>query len=143
MQLRRDGAVVGSTQWNPAGEDQKVTLPFGRDDLVSVVVETPKTFQRSVGLLDNRNERQLAALYTVRNRHRDAIDVQILEATPVSQSDDIKVRSTFTPEPAKRNWERRAGVIAWEQTIPAGESARFSADYLITYPKDARITGLR
>ena len=143
MQLRRDGAVVGSTQWNPAGEDQKVTLPFGRDDLVSVVVETPKTFQRSVGLLDNRNERQLAALYTVRNRHRDAIDVQILEASPVSQSDDIKVRSTFSPEPAKRNWERRAGVIAWEQTIPAGESARFSADYLITYPKDARITGLR
>ncbi|MCT7317662.1 DUF4139 domain-containing protein [Ralstonia sp. CHL-2022] len=143
MQLRRDGAVVGSTQWNPAGEDQKVTLPFGRDDLVSVVVETPKTFQRSVGLLDNRNERQLAALYTVRNRHRDAIDVQILEATPVSQSDDIKVRSTFAPEPAKRNWERRPGVIAWEQTIPAGESARFSADYQITYPKDARITGLR
>ncbi|KJJ95731.1 hypothetical protein UB44_22015 [Burkholderiaceae bacterium 26] len=143
MQLRRDGAVVGSTQWNPAGEDQKVTLPFGRDDLVNVVVETPKTFQRSVGLLDNRNERQLAALYTVRNRHRDAIDVQILEATPVSQSDDIKVRSTFSPEPAKRNWERRPGVIAWEQTIPAGESARFSADYLITYPKDTRITGLR
>lgn len=143
MQLRRDGAVVGSTQWNPAGEDQKVTLPFGRDDLVSVVVETPKTFQRSVGLLDNRNERQLAALYTVRNRHRDAIDVQILEATPVSQSDDIKVRSTFSPEPAKRDWERRAGVIAWEQTIPAGDSARFSADYLITYPKDARVTGLR
>jgi len=143
LQLRRDGAVVGNTQWNPAGEDQKVTLPFGRDDLVTVVVETPKTFQRSVGLLDNRNERQLGALYTVRNRHRDAIDVQILEATPVSQSDDIKVRSTFSPEPAKRDWEHRPGVIAWEQTIPAGESARFSADYLITYPKDARVTGLR
>ncbi|WP_296223528.1 DUF4139 domain-containing protein [Ralstonia sp. UBA689] len=143
LQLRRDGAVVGTTQWNPAGEDQKVTLPFGRDDLVTVVVETPKTFQRSVGLLDNRNERQLGALYTVRNRHRDAIDVQILEATPVSQSDDIKVRATFAPEPAKRDWEHRPGVIAWEQTIPAGESARFSADYLITYPKDARVTGLR
>jgi len=143
MQLRRDGAVVGTTHWNPAGADQKVTLPFGRDDLVTVVVETPKTFQRSVGLLDNRNERQLAALYTVRNRHRDAIDVQILEATPVSQSDDIKVRTTFSPEPAKRDWEHRAGVIAWEQTIAAGESARFSADYLITYPKDARVSGLR
>ncbi len=143
MQLRRDGAVVGTAHWNPAGADQKVTLPFGRDDLVTVVVETPKTFQRSVGLLDNRNERQLAALYTVRNRHRDAIDVQILEATPVSQSDDIKVRTTFAPEPAKRDWEHRPGVIAWEQTIPAGESARFSADYLITYPKDARVSGLR
>lgn len=143
LQLRRDGAIVGNTQWNPAGEDQKVTLPFGRDDLVTVVVETPKTYQRSVGLLDNHNERQLGALYTVRNRHRDAIDVQILEASPVSQSDDINVRSTFSPEPVKRDWEHRAGVIAWEQTIPAGESARFSADYLITYPKDTRVTGLR
>lgn len=143
LQLRRDSAVVGTTQWNPASEDQKVTLPFGRDDLVTVEVETPKTFQRSVGLLDNRNERQLGAVYTVRNRHRDAIDAQILEATPVSQSDDIKVRSTFSPEPTQRDWERRPGVIAWEQSIPAGESARFSADYLITYPKDARITGLR
>ena len=143
LQLRRDGAVVGTTTWNPAGEDQKITLPFGRDDFVTVVVETPNTFQRSVGLLDNRNERQLGALYTVRNQHRDAITVEILEATPVSQSDDIKVRSTFSPEPAKRDWEHRLGVIAWEQTIPAGQSARFSADYLITYPKDARVTGLR
>lgn len=143
LRLRRDGAVVGTSTWNPAGEDQKITLPFGRDDLVTVVVETPKTFQRSVGLLDNRNERQLTSLYTVRNQHRDAINVEILEATPVSQSDDIKVRTTFSPEPAKRDWEHRPGVIAWEQTIPAGESARFSADYLITYPKDARITGLR
>ncbi|KHK57967.1 hypothetical protein PI87_05985 [Ralstonia sp. A12] len=143
MQLRRDGATVGTTLWNPAGEDLRLALPFGRDDLVSVTADAPKTFNRSVGLLDNRNERQYASLYTVRNRHRDPIRIEILEAMPVSQTEDIKVRAAFNPEPAQREWEQRPGIIAWQQTLKPGENARFSADYLVTYPKDARITGLR
>ncbi len=143
MQLRREGAVVGSTFWNPAGEDERLTLPFGRDDLVSVKVETPKTFQRSVGLLDNRNERQIASVYTVRNRHREPVSIEILEATPTSESEDIKVRASFSPDPAQRDWEKRPGVVAWQQTLKPGESVRLSAEYLISYPKDVRVSGLR
>jgi uncharacterized protein (TIGR02231 family) len=143
MQLRRDGATVGTTFWNPAGEDQHVTLPFGRDDLISITAEAPKTFNRNVGLLDSRNERQYTSIYTVRNRHRDPICIEILEAMPVTRAEDIKVRATFSPEPAARDWEHREGVVAWQQTLKPGENARFSADYVVTYPKDARITGLR
>jgi uncharacterized protein (TIGR02231 family) len=143
MQLRRGGATVGTTTWTPAGEDQRLTLPFGRDDLVSISAESPKTFQRTVGLLDNRNERQYASTYTVRNRHRDPIGIEILEATPVSQAEGIKVTARFSPEPASRDWEHREGVIAWQQMLKPGESARFSADYVITFPKDARVSGLR
>ncbi|MBB6592607.1 DUF4139 domain-containing protein [Ralstonia solanacearum] len=143
MQLRREGTVVGSTLWNPAGEDERLTLPFGRDDLVSVKVETSKTFQRSVGLLDNRNERQITSVYTVRNRHREPVSIEVLEATPTSESEDIKIRATFSPEPTQRDWEKLAGVVAWQRTLKPGESARLSAEYLISYPKDARVSGLR
>lgn len=143
MQLRRDGATVGTSFWNPAGGDQQITLAFGRDDLVSISADAPKTFQRSVGLLANRSERQYASTYTVRNRHRDPISIELLEAMPVSQAEDIKVNVTFSPEPAQREWENRAGIVAWQQTLKAGESARFSAEYVITFPKDARVAGLR
>jgi hypothetical protein len=34
-------------------------------------------------------------------------------------------------------------VVAGQQTLKPGANARFSADYVVTYPKDARITGLR
>ncbi|OAI77755.1 hypothetical protein RSP799_17395 [Ralstonia solanacearum] len=142
MQLRRDGAVVGATQWNPSEED-RLTLPFGQDELVSVTTEPAKTLQRSAGLLDSRKAQQIAAAYTVRNRHREPIAVEILEATPVSESDDIKVQSAFVPEPTQHAWQRKPGVIAWEQTLQPNESARFTADYVITYPKDAAIRGLR
>ncbi|CAG2156541.1 DUF4139 domain-containing protein [Cupriavidus numazuensis] len=143
MQLRRDGATVGTSSWNPASGDQRIALSFGKDDLVSVSAESPRTFQRSVGLLDNRSERQYGSTYTVRSRHRNPIDIEILEAMPVSQAEDIKVTARFSPEPASRDWEHREGVIAWQQTLKPGESARFSADYLITFPKDARVSGLR
>ncbi|MHA6820867.1 DUF4139 domain-containing protein [Ralstonia pseudosolanacearum] len=143
MQLRREGTVVGSTFWNPAGEDERLTLPFGRDDLVSVKVETPKSFQRSVGLLDQRNESQIASVYTVRNRHREPVGIEVLEATPTSESEDIKIRATFSPDPTQRDWEKRTGVVAWQRTLKPGESVRLSAEYLISYPKDARVNGLR
>ncbi|WP_247419415.1 DUF4139 domain-containing protein [Ralstonia pseudosolanacearum] len=143
MQLRREGTVVGSTFWNPAGEDERLTLPFGRDDLVSVKVATPKSFQRSVGLLDQRNESQIASVYTVRNRHREPVSIEVLEATPTSESEDIKIRATFSPDPTQHDWEKRAGVVAWQRTLKPGESVRLSAEYLISYPKDARVNGLR
>ncbi len=143
MQLRREGTVVGNTFWNPAGEDERLTLPFGRDDLVSVKVETPKSFQRSVGLLDHRNESQIASVYTVRNRHREPVSIEVLEATPTSESEDIKIRATFSPDPTQHDWEKRAGVVAWQRTLKPGESVRLSAEYLISYPKDARVNGLR
>ncbi|MEF9387036.1 DUF4139 domain-containing protein [Ralstonia solanacearum species complex bacterium KE056] len=143
MQLRREGTVVGSTFWNPAGEDERLTLPFGRDDLVSVKVETPKSFQRSVGLLDHRNESQIASVYTVRNRHREPVSIEVLEATPTSESEDIKIRATFSPDPTQHDWEKRTGVVAWQRTLKPGESVRLSAEYLISYPKDARVNGLR
>ena len=31
----------------------------------------------------------------------------------------------------------------WEQSLPAGTSQRFTADYVISAPKDAPLTGLR
>lgn len=142
LQLRREGSVVGTTQWNPASADEQLTLPFGRDALVSVAVELPKASQRNVGVLDSRRERETTSVYTVRNGHRAPFNIEILEATPISQSEDIRVRATFSPQPTERDWQHRPGVIAWQQTLRAGESLHVVANYIVTYPKDARVSGL-
>jgi hypothetical protein len=33
-------------------------------------------------------------------------------------------------------------VVAWERALAPGETLKFVADYTITYPKDAAVTGL-
>jgi uncharacterized protein (TIGR02231 family) len=142
LQLRRDGSVVGQTDWAPADEAQ-FSLPFGTDELVQVEVEGQKQFTAATGVFGGRREQQRAVSYVVRNRHRTPVQLQVLEASPLAGSDAIKVSARFTPAPSTQRWQERPGVVAWERPLAPEQSARFSVDYTVSYPKDAQVSGLR
>jgi uncharacterized protein (TIGR02231 family) len=141
LQLSRDGVLVGSTPWNPA-EGDELSLPFGADDLVRVSVEGQPRLSASAGLFGGRSERRMAVRYVVHNAHRVPVRLELLEAAPVSESDQIEVKKTFTPQPATERWHEIAGVAAWEQTLVPDQTARYAAEYVVSYPKDARVIGL-
>jgi uncharacterized protein (TIGR02231 family) len=141
MQLYRDGAYVGSTYWQ-AQAKTKVLLPFGRDDRVQVAINRLKERSGAAGLIGQRAERQVATLYTITSRHKVPVELLLLEAAPVPVNDQITVETSFQPKPKTANWEERRGVYAWEQPLAPGETLKFVADYVITYPKDAMVVGL-
>ncbi|MFN2645448.1 MAG: DUF4139 domain-containing protein [Burkholderiales bacterium] len=141
MQLYRDGAYVGSTYWQ-AQAKSKVVLPFGRDDRVQVAINRLKDRSGAAGLIGQRAERQVSTLYTVTSRHKVPVELLLLEAAPVAVNDQISVETSFQPKPKSANWEERRGVYAWEQPLAPGETLKFVADYVITYPKDALVVGL-
>lgn len=142
MLLRRDGAHVGSTAWQPE-EAAEWSLPFGLDEQVQVQVEGERRFSASTGVFDSRQEQRMASAYVVRNGHRKPVHVQLLQSSPVSASDQIKAVTKFTPQPATERWQERAGVVAWEQDLAPNAVARFAAEYSVSYPKDAKVSGLR
>lgn len=141
VQLYRDGSYIGKTYWN-AQAREKFVLPFGRDDRVVVKSERVKNRGGETGILSRRGERQIADLYTVTSRHKAAVDLVVLEASPVPVSDQINVETSFKPEPKVKEWENKRGVVAWEQPLKPGESANFTVDYTISYPKDVNVIGL-
>jgi hypothetical protein len=141
MQLYRDGGYVGSTYWQAQAKERMV-LPFGRDDRVQVTVKRLKDRRGAAGLLGQKNERQVASLYTVTSRHKVPVELLVLEAAPVPVDDKIVVESVLEPKPKSANWEDRKGVYAWEQAFAPGETLKFTADYTITYPKDVVVMGL-
>lgn len=141
VQLYRDGGYIGSTYWQAQSKDRMV-LPFGRDDRVQVSVKRIKDRKGNAGILSQKNERQVASLYTVTSRHKVPVELLVLEAAPVPVDDKISVETTFEPKPKTANWEERKGVHAWEQPLLPGETLKFVADYTIVYPKDAAIIGL-
>lgn len=141
IQLYRDGAYIGATQWN-AQAGEKLELPFGRDELVRISVNRTKAQSGSAGFIGNRGERELAEVYTVSNQHRQAIDLLLLEPSPVATHEDIKVEKSFEPKPTKENWDDKQGVAAWELNLPAGASQKFSLNYRITWPKASVVNGL-
>lgn len=143
LQLLRDGALVGSSQLDMVGGDERLELPFGRDDAVRVQIEPEQRNAANTGFIGPRAEHRRSRAYVVENRHTAGITLQLIEVAPVSQHEDIKVQSQFNPAPATQAWRKQPGFVLWELPLAAGASQRFTADYVISAPKEVQVTGLR
>ncbi|MBW8845525.1 MAG: DUF4139 domain-containing protein [Burkholderiales bacterium] len=144
LQLVRDGALVGSSTLNVASGEERLELPFGRDDAVRVLVEPEQRNAGNTGFIGARAEHRYGRAYVVENRHTaGAVALQVVEAAPVPQHEDIKVQSQFSPAPVTQAWRKQPGLVLWELPLAAGASQRFTADYAISAPKEAQVTGLR
>ena len=141
IQLYRDGNYVGATSWNPQASSGLV-LPFGRDSLVRVKVDRAKDRNGSGGIIERRNEREVSDLYTLTSHHKTAVELLVLESSPVSTNDRIKVEAKFDPKPTAENWEERQGVVAWARAIAPNQTLKFSVGYAISYPRDGAVVGL-
>jgi uncharacterized protein (TIGR02231 family) len=142
LQLFRDGGYLGASAWHPQGTE-KWSLSFGRDDLLQVRIDPIKGDSASTGVFDKRNVRRIADQITLRNNHTAPVDVIVIEASPVSTSDEVKVQATFNPKPAHETWDQRRGVVAWERTVPPQQSVAIDVGYSIEYPKEGVVGGLR
>src|SRR6266478_4915967 len=141
IQLYRDGNYAGATSWNPQASAALV-LPFGRDSLVRVKVDRAKDRNGSGGLIARRNEREVSDLFTLTSHHKTPVELLVLESSPVSTNDQIKVEAKFDPKPTAENWEERQGVVAWARAIAPNQTLKFSVSYAIGYPKDGAVAGL-
>lgn len=142
VQMFRDGTFVGQSRLN-IGNQEQLDLYFGRDELLRVSMEPEQRNAADTGFIGSRVERKLGRAYRVENLHKRAITVQLLESAPVARHEDIKVQALFNPKPGEENWRKQPGVVAWLIPLEPGQAQRVTADYVISYPKDARISGLR
>ena len=138
INLSRDGAYVGNGRFDTA-QLARNGLAFGRDELVTVRMEQPAQKEGTGGFIGSRNERRVNRLYTAENRHREAVTLQLLDAAPVAEHEDVRVESRYQPEPQTKAWNEQPGSVMWEQPLAAGAMQRFSAEHVITWPKDARL----
>jgi len=142
LQLFRDGAFIGNSQLQ-LGSEEKLELLFGRDELLRVAVEPPLKDGAERGFIGSRNEQKIRRAYVIENLHRQPVLLQLIEPSPVAQHEDIKVQTQFSPPPSQQRWKQLPGVMAWQLQLAPGQSQRFTAEYLISTPKDARVSGLR
>ncbi|MFG6416089.1 DUF4139 domain-containing protein [Roseateles sp. DC23W] len=143
VQLLRDGTLVGSSTLNVATSEDRLELPFGRDDGVRVQVEPEQKNAGNTGFIGTRAEQRYTRAWVVENRHAAPVTLQVVEAAPVAQHEDIKVQAQFSPAPTTQNWRKQPGLVLWEQLLAAGQSQRFTAEYLVSAPKEANVSGLR
>ncbi len=141
LQAWIDGALVSRSAWDPAQGD-KLRVALGQDDQMHVDVESPGGFTQSRGVFGGSTERTSTAVYAIVNQHRDAVTVEMLDASPVSRNEAIQVTHGYSPQPAVTDWNKIPGVAEWTLAIPAQDTARVSISHTVTAPKDARVANL-
>ena len=57
--------------------------------------------------------------------------------------ENVTIKATLDPQPSTTAWRDQPGVALWSQRLEAGTTARFSAAYEVSYPKDARLSESR
>jgi len=139
-QMFRDGVFIG-TSYLSMPADAKLDLPFGRDEQIRVVVEPQARNAGDRGFISSRIEQKIAHAYRIESRHTKPFTVQVLEASPVSQHEDIKVEAKF--DPVAKAWREQQGIKVWEFSLAPNATQRLTADYTISYPKDMQINGMR
>lgn len=136
LQLYRDGTFVGNSQWQHGSHGEELALSFGPDENIRVR-RNPDNDRRGVaGLGGGRIERRIERSFSVENRHRMPMMVEVLAAAPHSVNDQIRVENHYSPQPAQQNWQKQSGVVQWQQTLVAGERAEFSINSTVSWPKD-------
>jgi len=141
VQLYRDGAYVGVAHWNAQSSD-KFNFAFGRDDLIRVTVDRAKEESGTGGLLTQRAERKVADVYTITSYHKKPVELLVLESSPVSTSEEVKVQTNFAPQPTIETWKQRRGVVGWQTVIAPNQALKFNVGYDISYPKEGNVAGL-
>lgn len=138
--LFRDGAFAGQGRLDFGNATALAQgLSFGRDDKVVVRNLPVDSATGSGGLLSSSTERQVTRRFQVDNRHDRAIELQVVDAAPVSRNEQIRVQSQYNPQPATTRWNDRNGMIAWQQPLAAGASAGFEARHQIRHPQDLAV----
>jgi uncharacterized protein (TIGR02231 family) len=141
LQAWIDGALVSRSAWDPAQGD-KLRVALGQDDQMHVDVESPGAFTQSRGVFGGSTERTSTAVYAIVNQHRDAVTVEMLDASPVSRNEAIQVTHGYSPQPAVTDWNKIPGVAEWTLAIPPQDTARVSISHTVTAPRDARVSNL-
>ncbi|PIF92215.1 uncharacterized protein (TIGR02231 family) [Acidovorax sp. 62] len=137
--LYRDGAFVGTGRIDFAtatSTNGTSSLAFGRDELITVRAEPVQDLTGSTGFTGSRIERRTRRAYTVENRHKTPVTLQVLHAAPQSRNEKIEIESRYQPQPTDLAWNRNPGTVAWQQPLAAGATAQFSAEHTIRYAKD-------
>jgi uncharacterized protein (TIGR02231 family) len=139
-QLMRDGEFVGRTHFH-VGQEAEQRLFFGPDDRLRVRVEPQQRDAGNTGFIGSRRVVAVKRAYVLENTSGKPLAVQVVEAGPQAQHEDIQVQAKLNPAPAVNAWRDLPGVRLWQLTLAPKQSQRLTADYELSAPKDMAVTG--
>ncbi|MFP6893298.1 MAG: DUF4139 domain-containing protein, partial [Opitutales bacterium] len=125
---------LGSTAIDFVGPGEEFSLYAGVEDEVKVsrVLDRSKSEKRKTSF-SSKTELQASWIIEVENLADVEKNVRLADRIPVSQNDDVKVRSVkispkVTPD--------EKGLFSWDLVLAPKEKRTLKVEYVVQYPKD-------
>lgn len=140
------GRYIGKTYLGEkkAGEEFHLSLGADREVMVKREKVKDKIKETYFGKIQRGTiVRELAYKITVENIKDRSILLKVLDSIPVSRTDKIEVKDLkMNPEPAKKNYLDKEGVMLWEYKLDPEEKQEINIEFVVTYPKGLLPMGL-
>ena len=143
VQIWRDGSLIAQmADWSPDGDDGRLSLYFGRDDRVRVSVQRPPSMSLAIGLFGSEKQQSWGSVFVIANGHTTPQTIELVDPSPVSHTETVKVVSKYDPAPTAIDWQHKPGVNAWTFQLAPNQTKQISVSHQVTFPKDTRIRDL-
>ena len=133
-QLFVDGALVGQTGFAavPAGGD--ITQAFGPIEALRLRHAVLDRSEGDRGLINRSNAQTTETRLTIENIGSKAWDVEVMEAAPYSEQDDLVIDWSAKPAPDARDVDDRRGLIQWDITVQADSTVEIMTEQTVRWP---------
>ena len=140
VSLFRDNTFVGTGRLPALTPGQEHDLGFGADDAVRIRYANTDEKRSESGIISSSKNDARNYRITMTNKHERPIAITVFDQLPVSNNADIKVEMTARPQPSKRDFEERRGILAWDDTLKPDEEKTIDFGYKVTWPAAKQIT---
>lgn len=138
----RDGAFTGRASQPLVRPGDRMALPFGADDKVSVDYRLETGGRSTDGIFNKRRRIERHYRIEVTSRHSVPIPITIIDQIPVPQDERIQVELLGdSTTPTRRDPDGRRGVVEWTQTFGPGETRIIQFAYAVSVPQELNLSG--
>jgi uncharacterized protein (TIGR02231 family) len=138
--LFRDGVFVGMADVPAIAGGTEHELGFGADDLIRLKYATLERKTGETGLLTSSTTDDRQFKIEVKNLHKRAVSVRIIDQLPVPENEEIKVEMSETSlKPTISGLDDRRGVVAWDLTLEPDQQSDILFGYRVSWPKDKKV----
>ena len=124
-----NGNAVGSGTFAANGQSEEIF--FGVDPFVTARMDIDKGQRGQEGIIDRRQTRTWNWVMDIASTHDKPVTVRVEDAYPESRDENVSVKITSTPMPARKN----ANAV-WTFTIPASGKQQVRHNVEVSAPRD-------
>ncbi|KEJ91044.1 DUF4139 domain-containing protein [Sulfitobacter donghicola] len=133
-QIFVDGTLVGQSYFSAVPAGGEIVQAFGPIEDLRLKRTVLDLSEGDRGLISRTNAQTQEIRMEIENLGAKAWDVELLEAIPYSEQDDLEIEWSAKPQPSITDVDNRRGLMQWNFSIGANDNKEITTEQFIRWP---------